>query len=115
MEKLRGHLLSDESIFTFTRGFADFRAPTAVFRLTKANILTLALAIFAFPSKKQRSLRCWQINRQFGWKKKIRVRTLAGFLEQGFNIRLYNPLKGCHAIGLHHNRLKKVHKFFVQK
>ena len=33
MEDLRGHLLGDESIFTFTRGCADFRDPTAVFRL----------------------------------------------------------------------------------
>ncbi len=32
MEELRGHLLGDESIFTFTRGCADFRDPTAVFR-----------------------------------------------------------------------------------
>jgi hypothetical protein len=33
MEELRGHLLGDESIFTFTRGCADFRDPIAVFRL----------------------------------------------------------------------------------
>jgi len=35
MYKLRGHLLGDESIFTFPRcvkGCADFRDPTAVFR-----------------------------------------------------------------------------------
>jgi hypothetical protein len=33
MYELRGHLLGDASIFTFTRGCADFRDTTAVFRL----------------------------------------------------------------------------------
>ena len=30
---MRGHLWGDESMFTFTRGCADFRDPIAVFRL----------------------------------------------------------------------------------
>jgi hypothetical protein len=30
--------LGDESIFTFTRGCADFRDPTAVFRLKRAKM-----------------------------------------------------------------------------
>ena len=34
MEEWRGHLVGDESIFTFTRGGADFCDPTAVFRIT---------------------------------------------------------------------------------
>ena len=33
MYKLRGHLVGEESIVTFTRGCADFRGSTAVFRL----------------------------------------------------------------------------------
>jgi hypothetical protein len=37
MEELRGHLVGDESIFTFTRGGADFRDPTAVFRLNPSH------------------------------------------------------------------------------
>ena len=39
MEELRGHLLGDESIFTFTRGSADFRDPTAVFRFNRESAL----------------------------------------------------------------------------
>ena len=37
MEELRGHLVGDESIFTFTRGCADFRDPTAVFRVIRGS------------------------------------------------------------------------------
>ena len=40
MEELRGHLLGDESIFTFTRGCADFRDPTAVFRMIEPHGMT---------------------------------------------------------------------------
>jgi hypothetical protein len=40
MEELRGYLLSDESISTFTVGCADFRDPTAIFRIKEPVVKT---------------------------------------------------------------------------
>ena len=37
MYKLRGYLVGDDSILTFTRGCADFRDPTAVFRIKEED------------------------------------------------------------------------------
>jgi hypothetical protein len=37
--------LRDESIFTFTRGCADVRDPTAVFRLKGERTLTLLIIV----------------------------------------------------------------------
>jgi hypothetical protein len=54
MEEWRGHLLGEESIFTFTRGCADFRDPTAVFRIIET---VNQLAFFVIPARfRQESL-----------------------------------------------------------
>jgi hypothetical protein len=44
---LRGHLVGDESIFTFTSRCADFRDPTAVFRFNQSNSKMLQRTKFA--------------------------------------------------------------------
>ena len=38
MYTLRGHLVGDESILTFTRGCTDFRDPTTVCRLNEEPV-----------------------------------------------------------------------------
>jgi hypothetical protein len=41
MEEMRSHLVGDESIVLFPRGCADFRDPTAVFRLNEYSAFVI--------------------------------------------------------------------------
>jgi hypothetical protein len=41
MEEMRSHLVGDESIVPFPRGCADFRDPTAVFRLNEYSAFVI--------------------------------------------------------------------------